>query len=174
METTQLLVNGLNVFWGGDGNDIITGGDSAENRLHGQAGNDTLTGGDGFDFIRGIEGENIINGGAGGDFIIAGLGDENFDGGAGDDTIRFTGDYSSYRINENTVDILTVRDLRTEFRQGDNDTQNVETFEFADERGPLQSRRLPSWWCARSLSPTFLEMKRLPSSAMLKLKQRSK
>ena len=125
--------NGLNVLWGGDGDDIITGGDSAQNRLHGQAGNDTLTGGDGFDFIRGIEGENIINGGAGGDFIIAGLGDENFDGGAGNDTIRFTGNYSSYRINENTTDVLTVRDLREEFEQGDNDTQNVERFEFADE-----------------------------------------
>jgi len=125
--------NGLNVFWGGDGNDIITGGDSAENRLHGQAGNDILTGGDGFDFIRGLEGENTINGGAGGDFIIAGLGDENFDGGAGNDTIRFTGNYSSYRINENTANVLTVRDLRDAFEQGDNDTQSVETFEFADE-----------------------------------------
>ena len=125
--------DGLNVLWGGDGNDIITGGNSAENRLHGQAGNDTLTGGDGFDFIRGLEGENTINGGAGGDFIIAGLGDEGFDGGAGNDTIRFTGNYSSYRINENTTDVLTVRDLRDSFNQGDNDTQNVEKFEFADE-----------------------------------------
>ena len=125
--------NGLNVLWGGDGNDIITGGNSAENRLHGQAGNDTLTGGDGFDFIRGIEGENTINGGAGGDFIIAGLGDEGFDGGAGDDTIRFSGTYSSYRINENTADVLTVRDLRDSFNQGDNDTQSVENFQFTDD-----------------------------------------
>ena len=124
---------GLNVLWGGDGNDIITGGNSAENRLHGQAGNDTLTGGDGFDFIRGIEGENTINGGAGGDFIIAGLGDESFEGGAGNDTIRFSGNYSSYRINENTADVLTVRDLRDQFEQGDNDTRSVETFQFADD-----------------------------------------
>ena len=131
---------GLNVLWGGDGNDIITGGNSAQNRLHGQAGNDTLTGGDGFDFIRGIEGENTIDGGAGGDFIIAGLGDESFEGGAGNDTIRFTGNYSSYRINENTADVLTVRDLRDQFEQGDNDTQNFETFEFADEsRAPAIS-----------------------------------
>ena len=125
--------DGLNVLWGGDGNDIITGGDSAENRLHGQAGNDTLTGGDQFDFIRGVEGENTIDGGAGGDFIIAGLGDEDFDGGLGNDTIRFTGTYSSYRINENTADVLTVRDLRDQFEQGDNDTQNVERFVFSDE-----------------------------------------
>ena len=51
----------------------------------------------------------------------------------GNDTIRFTGNYSSYRINENTADVLTVRDLRDQFDQGDNDTQSVETFEFADE-----------------------------------------
>jgi len=125
--------NGLNVLWGGDGNDIITGGSSAENRLHGQAGNDTLTGGDGFDFIRGLEGENTIVAGAGNDFIIAGLGDEDFDGGAGNDVIRFTGNYSSYRINENTTNVLTVRDLRDAEPQGDNDTSSVETFEFADE-----------------------------------------
>ena len=125
--------NGLNVLWGGDGDDIITGGNSAENRLHGQAGNDTLTGGDGFDFIRGLEGENTIVGGAGNDFIIAGLGDESFDGGAGNDTIRFTGNYNSYRINENTTDVLTVRDLRDQLPQGDNDTSSVESFEFADE-----------------------------------------
>ena len=124
---------GLNVLWGGDGNDIITGGDSAENRLHGQAGRDTLTGGDGFDFIRGLEGENTIDGKAGNDFIIAGLGDENLDGGAGNDIVRFTGNYSSYRINENTAGVLTVRDLRDQFSQGDNDTVNAETFEFADD-----------------------------------------
>lgn len=125
--------NGLNVLWGGNGNDIITGGNSAENRLHGQTGNDTLTGGNGSDFIRGVQGENTIVGGAGNDFIIAGLGDEDFDGGTGNDTIRFTGNYSSYRINENTTDVLTVRDLRDSDPQGDNDTENVETFEFADE-----------------------------------------
>ena len=124
---------GLNVLWGGDGNDIITGGDSAENRLHGQSGNDTLTGGDGFDFIRGLQGVNIINGGGGGDFIIAGAGDEGFDGGAGIDTVRFTGNYSNFRINENTANVLTVRDLRSTGAQGDNDTKNVETFEFADQ-----------------------------------------
>ena len=125
--------NGLNVLWGGDGNDIITGGNSAENRLHGQAGNDILTGGDGNDFIRGLEGENTIVAGAGNDFIIAGLGDEDFDGGTGFDTIRFTGNYSSYRINENTADVLTVRDLRDIDPQGDNDTSNAERFEFADQ-----------------------------------------
>ena len=125
--------NGLNVLWGGDGNDIITGGDTAENRLHGQAGNDTLTGGNGFDFIRGVEGENTIDARAGDDFIIAGLGDEGFEGGAGFDILRFTGTYSSYRINENTAGVLTVRDLRNQFDQGDNDTENVETFEFSDQ-----------------------------------------
>ena len=130
---TIVAGNGLNVLWGGAGNDIITGGGDAENRLHGQTGNDTLTGGDRSDFIRGLEGENTIAGGAGSDFIIAGQGDEDFDGGAGNDTIRFTGNYASYRINENTTDVLTVRDLRDADPQGDNDTANVERFEFADE-----------------------------------------
>ena len=62
----------MNVLWGGEGDDTITGGDSAENRLHGQGGNDILTGGDGVDFIRGLEGENTIDGRGGNDLIIAG------------------------------------------------------------------------------------------------------
>ena len=125
--------NGLNVLWGGEGDDTITGGDSAENRLHGQGGNDILTGGDGVDFIRGLEGENTIDGRGGNDLIIAGVGDEDFDGGAGTDTVRFTGNASNFRINENTPNVLTVRDLRDIQPQGDNDTRSVERFEFADQ-----------------------------------------
>ena len=125
--------NGLNVLWGGNGNDTITGGNSAENRLHGQGGNDILTGGDRFDFIRGLEGDNTIDGRAGNDLIIAGVGDEDFDGGAGNDTVRFTGNYNNFRINENNPNVLTVRDLRNIQPQGDNDTQSVETFQFADQ-----------------------------------------
>ena len=123
---------GLNVLWGGDGNDVLTGGNDAENRLHGQAGNDTITGGDRYDFLRGVEGENTINGAAGNDFIIAGLGDENIAGGIGSDTIRFSGNYSNYRINENTANVLTVRALPGQSDQGDNDTQSVESFQFVD------------------------------------------
>ena len=123
--------NGLNVLWGGDGDDIITGGNSAANRLHGQAGDDTLTGGDGVDFIRGIQGINTIDGRAGDDIIVVGLGDEGFNGGTGFDTLRFTGGTTSYRINENNSGGLTVRDLRDEFNQGDNDSVNFERFDFS-------------------------------------------
>ena len=72
-------------------------------------------------------------GGAADDFIIAGLGDEDFDGGTGNDTIRFTGNYANYRIEGDSTDVLNIRDLRDEFPQGDNSTENVEIYEFADE-----------------------------------------
>ena len=65
--------------------------------------------------------------------IIAGVGDEDFDGGSGTDTVRFTGNASNFRINENTPNVLTVRDLRDLEPQGDNDTRSVERFEFADQ-----------------------------------------
>ena len=75
----------------------------------------------------------MIDGRGGNDLIIAGTGDESLDGGSGSDTIRFSGNYSSFRINENTANVLTVRDLRDNGAQGDNDTESVETFEFADQ-----------------------------------------
>ena len=128
--------SGFNVIFGGDGNDTITGGNSAENRLHGQAGDDILTGGDGTDLIRGVEGSNTIDGRAGNDNIVAGLGDESIDGGSGTDVLFFTGRVADYRINENTAGVLTVRDLRDDFNQGDNDSRNFERFRFAgDEDG---------------------------------------
>ena len=123
--------SGFNVIFGGDGDDTITGGNSAENRLHGQAGDDILTGGDGNDLIRGVEGNNTIDGRAGDDNIVAGLGDDSVDGGSGSDVLRFTGRSVDYRINENTAGVLTVRDLRDDFNQGDNDSRNFEQFAFA-------------------------------------------
>lgn len=56
-------------FYGGDGNDSVTGNSSA-NEIHGGRGNDTLSGGGGND---------ILDGGAGTDTVVYALGADNFD-----------------------------------------------------------------------------------------------
>jgi hypothetical protein len=122
---------GLNVMWGGNGNDIFIGGNGAENRMHGQSGNDELTGGDQADFLAPYEGEDTVTGGGGNDFIIAGFDDDVINGGDGFDTMRFTANYDSYRINGSTT--LVVRDLRDIQPQGDDATEQVESFEFSDQ-----------------------------------------
>ena len=72
-------VSGMNVVWGGSGNDSITG-DSTSETLNGNGGNDTIDGGSGND---------TLDGGANNDELISGAGNDRMDGGTGTDTIDF-------------------------------------------------------------------------------------
>lgn len=67
--------DGLNLFWGGDGNDTMTGGIDGINRMHGQGGDDVMTGGDKADLIRGHAGNDTLTGKGGNDTIEAGSDD---------------------------------------------------------------------------------------------------
>jgi VCBS repeat-containing protein len=60
-------------FFGGAGNDSITGGDLSD-KIDGGADNDTLTGGLGNDTLSGADGSDHLIGGAGADSIVGGLG----------------------------------------------------------------------------------------------------
>ncbi|MGF1527569.1 MAG: calcium-binding protein [Candidatus Competibacterales bacterium] len=80
---------------GGDGNDIIVGGDGY-NKIVGGEGNDIIFGGDGgnlivggkgHDFIGGGQNRDVIVGGAGNDIIFGGAGNDILDGGQGKDKV---------------------------------------------------------------------------------------
>lgn len=71
---------------GGQGNDVIDGGDSAD-RIHGGAGNDTSNGENGNDKMAGGTGDDTQTGGAGNDLIFANLGQDTTSGGDGDDRL---------------------------------------------------------------------------------------
>jgi len=71
---------------GGQGNDFIMGGTSAES-LNGGDGNDTLRGGDGADTIDGGIGDDLLHGQTGNDLIFGGAGLDQIFGGLGNDTV---------------------------------------------------------------------------------------
>ena len=87
---------------GGDGNDSLSGNESAnylsgengDDILNGYGGNDILNGGAGNDTLKGDNGDDTLNGGAGNDKLYGGNGHDTLVGGAGDDHMQ-GGDYES-------------------------------------------------------------------------------
>lgn len=95
----------IEIFNGGDGNDIIIGGGNsnvfmgggtgddvmiggaADDALAGEDGNDMLDGGYGDDILRGHRGEDLLVGGLGNDYLEGGLGDDTLKGGEGNDIL---------------------------------------------------------------------------------------
>jgi Ca2+-binding RTX toxin-like protein/acid phosphatase family membrane protein YuiD len=83
-------------FYGGAGNDTITGqdrddiidGGADDDYLFGGDGNDTLIGGDGNDTMLGALGNDTITGGLGNDKLLGSYGNDTLIGGEGDDTIQ--------------------------------------------------------------------------------------
>jgi Ca2+-binding RTX toxin-like protein/uncharacterized protein YjiK len=86
------------IFHGGTGNDIVTGG-KLDDQVAGDDGEDTLTGGDGNDTLDGGGWQDRLDGGAGNDtllgggssdILIGGLGDDRLDGGSSVDTVDYS------------------------------------------------------------------------------------
>jgi len=73
-------------IFGGDGDDLIVGGNAAD-VIDGGDGNDMISGGDGNDVIDAGDGDDAVNGGLGDDVISAGDGQDTVHGDDGDDTI---------------------------------------------------------------------------------------
>ncbi|RMF35170.1 MAG: hypothetical protein D6754_13675 [Alphaproteobacteria bacterium] len=87
----------LGTIHGGDGDDVLFGGDSTT-IIFGDKGNDvmrggplddTLAGGANADFLRGRDGDDVLDAGAGRDFIRGGRGDDDLFGGPGTDFFEF-------------------------------------------------------------------------------------
>jgi Ca2+-binding RTX toxin-like protein len=95
-------------YYGGDGNDTLTGGASDEhlfgdgglNLLYGDAGLDTLTGGGDAE---------MLFGGADADLVFGDTGDDNLSGGDGADTMNGGADNDTVS-GENDADLLTGGD----------------------------------------------------------------
>lgn len=89
------LTSGRDVFFGGDDDDIVTGGEGRDklfgnagyDDLFGGEGRDLLDGGAGADLLDGGEGRDLLFGGAGSDRIWAGEGNDKAFGGSGDDMV---------------------------------------------------------------------------------------
>lgn len=84
---------------GTDGNDTITGGDTAD-IIYGMDGNDLINGGGGADFLHGGRGNDTLYGGDGNDTLIGGEGDNTLEGGGGNDTYIYAGDGKDAVLDE--------------------------------------------------------------------------
>ena len=67
---------------------VATGGDGDETLLRGGSANDVIDGGAGDDLIDAQEGDDIVRGGPGNDKITTGGGNDSIDGGPGGDTMN--------------------------------------------------------------------------------------
>ncbi|WP_314259429.1 calcium-binding protein [Cardiobacterium hominis] len=80
---------------GGDGNDNLSGNESAnylsgengDDILRGYGGNDVLNGGTGNDSLSGGDGDDVLNGEEGNDTLEGGTGHDTLDGGTGNDQL---------------------------------------------------------------------------------------
>jgi Ca2+-binding RTX toxin-like protein len=100
------LTGDYNNYYGGDGNDVIYGGNSS-NLFSGDAGNDTLTGGGGGD---------------------------NLAGGIGIDTAVFSGNLTDYTITyDNNNSTYSIVDTRLNSPDGNDTLTSIEFFQFADK-----------------------------------------
>ena len=108
LDETNGPLPGAQLF-GGNGNDVLTGGSGAD-QLFGGNGNDTLNGGAGNDILDGGAGDDTVVGGKGADTAFLGAGNDTFiwnpregsdvvEGQAGFDTLDFRGDNISENIS---------------------------------------------------------------------------
>jgi len=96
---------GYNLFFGDEGDDVLTGDEDTPNSIAGGLGDDIiyggteddyLAGGDGSDSLKGDDGDDVIRGGRGDDRLEGGKGSDRLDGGDGFDTYDFaSSDFTS-------------------------------------------------------------------------------
>ena len=78
----------IEVVYGGDGNDFLSG-NIADNALYGGRGNDDLRGGSGSDILYGEAGDDVLYGEEENDILIGGEGSNELYGGAGADLLVY-------------------------------------------------------------------------------------
>jgi VCBS repeat-containing protein len=76
----------LTVRAGGNGNDVLTGGNGTD-LIWGQKGNDSVGGGEGTDLLCGGAGNDLLSGGGGNDSLDGAAGNDALSGGSGDDRL---------------------------------------------------------------------------------------
>ena len=154
------IANGVVIedAFGGKGNDVILGNDSA-NQLRGRKGDDYMEGRDGDDMMwgnngademygqggddtmRGDSNDDYLNGGDGNDLLIGGTGTDTLNGGAGDDMLR----------GQNGADVFEFTDA------GGTDT--IEDFGQGDDMIDVSGLGIDAWIGDAAFSGTAGELR---------------
>ena len=125
---------------GGDGNDSLSGNESAnylsgengDDTLNGYGGNDILNGGAGNDTLSGGYGDDVLNGEEGNDTLEGGTGHDTLDGGTGNDQLYGGGNESDTYLFRAGHGKDTVSDYAIEDK--DADTLRFSGAKAADSR----------------------------------------
>ncbi len=134
--TALSLVAGPNdifVFGGSNGNDTVTGQNSAFgitgviNMLSGRGGDDVLSGGVGKDSLDGGIGNDTLNGGNNNDTLLGGTGNDSLAGGLGTDIAVFSGPRAAYAI------AFGGKGGSVTGPDGDDGFAGIETLQFDDQ-----------------------------------------
>lgn len=111
--------------YGGNGNDVLTGGAAAD-ALFGGLGDDRLTGNGGNDRLSGEAGDDRLLGNLGNDQLRGGSGNDDLNGGSGNDSLfgedgddRLTGDLGVDRVSGGRGRDSSIRDSRDNFDDSD-------------------------------------------------------
>jgi hypothetical protein len=98
--TADNLNQRVQILFGGDANDTLTGSGQADH-LYGGAGNDAIDGQGGYDYLEGDAGADTLQGGAGNDSLLGGSGNDSLVGGDNDDYLA--GGAGSWRLGDHAV-----------------------------------------------------------------------
>ncbi|HSV72020.1 MAG TPA: calcium-binding protein [Methylibium sp.] len=124
-------------FFGGLGNDTITGGDGYDS-LFGEGGNDVIYGGsatpqgelyNGYDLLIGGAGNDTLFGGGGYDTLEGGIGNDRLDGGQANDTLTGGAGIDRFFLNR---DGGAETDLVTDFSIADVDVIDLSSLGISD------------------------------------------
>jgi Ca2+-binding RTX toxin-like protein len=113
--------SGIENLEGGEGNDTLSGSNSA-NRLDGGDGNDLLLGQRGSDTLVGSDGSDTMNGGINNDTLIGGDGPDRYIGGKNTDTADYSARDDNLFIS---LDDLSNDGAAQEFDKLDNDLEII-------------------------------------------------
>jgi Ca2+-binding RTX toxin-like protein len=123
-------------LFGGDGNDVLTGGAAAD-QLFGGNGNDTLNGGNGDDILFGGAGDDTVVGDKGTDTAVLGAGNDTFIWNPGDGNDAVIGqvgfdtlDFRGANISENIVISANGPGVKFARANGNIDLNGVERIQF--------------------------------------------
>lgn len=117
--------DGFNIFYGGEGNDVLSGGKDMDfmyggdgddtlngrnglNILFGENGNDMIYDGDDASLLNGGDGDDMLYGGGGADVLDGGKGNDYLQGDHGNDTYIFGRGYDNDVINASSDDNTVI------------------------------------------------------------------
>ena len=116
----------------------ISAGSLIEHAVTGD-GNDVISGNQSANFLRGMRGNDSLSGGEGNDSLVGGMGDDFLDGGLGIDVAVFSGLFAGYSIEMSGADYCIIDIFLNDGDEGIDILSDIEEAKFSDATVQLAS-----------------------------------